>query len=744
MINPQKQQELDDNIEFLRGQFSGLNQQIKLPHSLNSEMLRYKLDNLDLIEEKPKKKYAWLKPLIGVAACFVVVFGSVFALRGTEEQLKSAAPMESPDSTENAAPSPMLARSAKLPMAAANDARADGDAVYASDYTQVRDAVFSINGGYDSYNYVPAPAAFSTENDALQEAPAMDVVEERALEKSADFSAKSNPASAAAGFSETNVQEQGVDEADIVKTDGKYLYSYVQKNTTTRCPTIFIADAKKMNVASKIELEDTDINEFYISGDRLITVGYNNNAVPYTVLPQDTIVKSTDDSIYKGIEKLRGQSTDAKAYSSGDRGISYYGNSTVETVIYDISDREHPQKVKSFSQDGDYTSSRVMDGVLYLISNRYVAPSFDNRNSPMTDLVPIVYDSTEGGAKLLPASKIAIAPNSKSSSYAVVSTLDVNSGKADTQAVLGGSGGVYMSAHSLYVYDTLYKDYVENNQSYQDTNIIKFDVDKTKLTLGKTGKVSGYTDGQFAFSEYKGNLRVATTADLTNGKSSNNVYVLNENMQQIGALEGLAPEERIYSVRYLEDMAYVVTFRETDPLFAIDLSNPQSPKLLGQLKIPGFSEYLHPVDAHTLLGIGQSANSSGVTDGLKLSLFDVSDPLNPKELNVYNLGGQGSDSAALYNHKAVMFHPEQKLVGFSAFVYNASGGQPAYYLFRYDREKGFTLEKSIGIGDAAPYTAFSDVTRSLYIGNTLYAFSPEAVTSYDLKTFAQVQTLPLK
>lgn len=301
-----------------------------------------------------------------------------------------------------------------------------------------------------------------------------------------------------------------------------------------------------------------------------------------------------------------------------------------------------------------------------------------------------------------------------------------------------------MSAGNLYVYYTTYPNGVSQKHSYQQTNIIKFEAQRAKLTLQGTAAVDGYVDGQFAFSEYDGNLRIAATADMLDGTALNNVYVLDKDLRPIGLLKGLAPGERIYSVRYIGKMAYLVTFRQVDPLFAIDLSDPRAPKLLGQLKIPGFSEYLHPIDDKTLLGIGRGANAQGVESGLKLSLFDVSDPLSPKETHVYNFGASGSYSEALYNHKAVLFNAQRQLMAFPAAISTQNNRQDAYVVFRFDKQKGFTLEKSITHTAQNPHGAFHIINRGVYIGDTLYTFSADQIASHNLDTFADKGICELK
>ena len=216
--------------------------------------------------------------------------------------------------------------------------------------------------------------------------------------------------------------------------------------------------------------------------------------------------------------------------------------------------------------------------------------------------------------------------------------------------------------------------YQDISKELEKTVIHKIAINKDKMEYKAVGEVTGSVLNQFSMDETDGKFRIATTKnqiwsqymDEKEVQSYNNLYVLDENLRAIGSLENLAQGERIYSVRFMQNRAYMVTFQQTDPLFVIDLSNPQSPKVLGKLKIPGFSNYLHPYDDTTLIGIGKDTSEregGGVTTkGLKLSLFDVADVANPKEIDTYVMGGVGSDSIALNDHKAFLFSKEKNLL----------------------------------------------------------------------------------
>lgn len=735
-----RQEELQESLEFLRGRFEELNRDIKLPHSLDAQVLRVRLEEIDEIpKEKTGKVIRW-RAIASVAACFVVVLGAVWFINSGA--MKSAAPLDGPASAEAApadmpekAAADMAAPAVMSPEEAPSEepaapmmlsaAGAVDQAYYAADYTEIRDTIYALNQDMMLKGVFNSPTEL-----AFDGAVAADAVESAAPAAASGGMSRSAPAAGTGDYSGTNVQEEGVDEADIVKTDGKYLYSYVYQNTTSRFPAIYIADAEKMTLTATIEVGPS-IDEFYLDGDKLVTVGYTTVDLQ---LPKQTVVEATDDSL---VSESGTEADSARKMAGG----SWSGG--VQAKIYDISDPSAPREVRSFRQDGDYVSSRLIDGTLYLVSRKYVYADLTSKLTPMSDIVPIYFEGGVAAPRLLPADRIAIAPDCSSADYAVVSAINVRTGKSDTHAVLGGGDGIYMSTDNLYVYYKSWRNAACDSESYRRTGIVKFSASGGGLALEGTAWVDGVVDGQFAFSELDGNLRVATSAEYPVKGPSSSIYVLDRNMKLIGSLEGLAPGERIYSVRYLGEMAYIVTFRETDPLFAIDLSNPRAPKVLGQLKIPGFSEYLHPLGDGLLLGIGQSVDERGVTSGIKLSMFDISDPLTPKELYVYNFGSEGLWAEALSNHKAVLLDEKRSLFGFAV---DAGAGRviSSYYVFSYGKDAdGFTLRAKIS-HDTLGQSGFSNVNRGLYIGDVLYTFSPDWIASYSLDDFSQKDVLRLQ
>ncbi|CRF28942.1 Secreted protein containing C-terminal beta-propeller domain distantly related to WD-40 repeats [Mycobacterium tuberculosis] len=262
--------------------------------------------------------------------------------------------------------------------------------------------------------------------------------------------------------------------------------------------------------------------------------------------------------------------------------------------------------------------------------------------------------------------------------------------------------------------------------------------------------------------------------------SKNNIYVLNEAMKVVGKIEDLAPGERIYSVRYAGSRAYMVTFKNVDPLFVIDLKNPQAPKVLGQLKIPGYSDYLQPYDENHIIGFGKDAveastkKGSGFDagptayyQGMKLALFDVSDVAHPKELFKESIGDRGTHSELLNNHKALLFSKEKNLLAFPVTVMEvkdkSSSGTPedaakygeftfqGAYVYGLDLQKGFQLrgrithlsDEDLQKAGRQWYSSDRNVERLLFIGDTLYTASPDMLKANDLSTLTEIGSLKL-
>ena len=410
--------------------------------------------------------------------------------------------------------------------------------------------------------------------------------------------------------SETYLQVDDVDEADIVKTDGNYIY-YVTDNREVVILSAKDGETKKLSTVGSSDIENY-INDIYVKGDKLITVG--------------TIYKDDSDEPSSGI------------------------------VVYDISDRSNPKVLYDFSQTGSILSSRMVGDFVYLVTNDYVYRG--GRAVP-------VCGSTKSPEKL-EASDICCVPHPRTSSYIVISAVDISSGsqgKSATKAVLGASEEIYCNDHNLYCTSMEWTD--DSNTYY--TRIVRAGLDGLKVKIDATAAVRGYIDSQFSMDERDGYFRIATTSERA-GMDVNNLYVLDSKLKESGKVTGFARNESIKAVRFIGEKAYVITYEAIDPLFIIDLSDPEKPVIEGEVKIDGFSTLLIPVNESRLLGIGHATGDNGYggeyDSGLKLALFDISDPSEPKVLDSKEF--KDMSSIAQYDHHALMVNGD---AGYFAIPY---------------------------------------------------------------------------
>ncbi len=547
----------------------------------------------------------------------------------------------------------------------------------------------------------------------------------KAADSPVSNSAQSDATNSSSDYSTTNTQVQGIDEADIVKTDGKYIY--ISGNNAVRIVSTDSNGALKESAVIKLPQNKT-VAEIYIDENRLVLMGSRYETQNNT-LPEQ---KSTSNTpIEKDIQVTTDIAPDAKLYMP----YRYKNYSFVD--IYDISDHQNPKFIKGHEMEGGYQSSRKNGDIVYLVTNTYV----------YNDIVlPYMRDTIVSNKhEALPINDIMILPEGKSFGYLVISAINIsNNEKTQVEAIAASGHIMYMNNSSLYL--------VGNNYNGQST-ITKFNIDKMNIGYAGSGKVDGYVLNQFSMDEYNGYFRIATTWN-----SENNLFVLDNSLNICGSVTGLAKGEQIYSVRFMGDKGYIVTYRTMDPLFVFDLSDPKNPKVTGELKIPGFSNYLHPVGENLILGIGQDtyeiykkdSNGKEVVvgtrqGGIKLSLFDVSDMGKPKEISNYVLGDSGSYSEAFYNHKAVMYDKNNNNIVFDASITDTSNNnrQGAAVINLANNKinlKGILeyIQPEI-YGTYIPYGR-----RNLYIGDKLYYIQDGIVSSYNYKTLEKIDTLMLK
>jgi inhibitor of cysteine peptidase len=613
-------------------------------------------------------------------------------------------------------------------------------------------------------------------------APQMGMAESAVAKGVAVPAAASVITGGSADHSTTNVQVTGVDEPDFVKNDGKYIYVITGQ-------TLAIVDAypaASASVVSKTPIGDSP-RDLFIDGNRLVL---------FATGTQDTNTSSSSDS----------------AVPAGHmKAMPYYYRSSLpvtHALFYDISDRAHPKVLKDYTIDGDYIDARLIGSNLYLVTREQVYTYNTDRIT-----VPAVRE----GSKTVIAPDVYYFDNpERQYAFTMISSFDITSAKEkEARTYLVGSGNLlYVSENAMYItyqkYHNVYRtmraepvialddvrvgtgtsasgisspvlwedfnkmsetekqafiadmknteqELIRNKEIDQTTTAIhKIAISNGAITYIAKGEVPGILESQFSMDEYKNNLRVATTSSVYTTRSSyeyNNVFVLDSSMKTIGSLTHIAEQEKIYSARFIGDRLYMVTFKRIDPFFVIDLSNPSSPKILGKLKIPGYSDYLHPYDATHIIGVGKETGTNdwgGVsTKGLKIALFDVTDVEHPTQIDKVEIGDSGTDSAALSDHKAFLFDKAKNLlviparvVKNQATVADTKGvSQPniwyGAYVFGVKPETGFTLRGTVehGTGSDRYYyygSSANEVKRSLYIGDVLYTLSSKKILANSL------------
>lgn len=739
-MQPDKDQELEQELTYFRNQFNELNHQIQLPNSLEPENM---IKLLDGIEPNPqadthKTHLIKLKPLISLAACFLIVIGSVFAFKTIEDQ---SAIMESAEFAEageiqhdSAAPMPQAVKESleNVPNADQNliEQKAaasgfqsvkpamehiDGEAFYADNYTQLRDTAFDLCGGIESF------AAEDMAEDATIDDAAFEI--ERSLYGAHSMPAPASPVMksrsfVAEGFSSDNHGET------IVKTDGKFIYSFVECNSTNEAPILYIINSSNRQITAKIPLKE-DLLEFYVSGDRLITVGDAVDAVPPEKLPDVTIVGATDDYLVKQINQTNAQQ---------DASISRMdGIVSVQASIYDISDRNNPQIVKTFAQDGTYLSSHLKNGTLYLISNYNIYPEFGMLQTPLSHLVPAIYDSDSDSAQLIDANEIMISPYSNRSSYTVMTSLDVKTGESDVQSVFGGSDGIYFLNDSLYLYVSD-NQILSNSENNETTHIMQFSYANKQIQYDAVGTIPGYIQDLSSLNESNGFLQVFAMTNLNSGNLVNNLYVLDSAMKQVGVLENVVKDDNITSIQYMNNIIYLFTQGQINRLFTVDVSNPKKPVLLSEQNLSDFTaETLYPVKEEDLLfALGRDSKNT-----LKLNVFDVKNPAQPAALDFYAFSGDYIDSEALNDQDVILFDKTHNQIGFPTQYVDHKGNEiDSFSMLSYNKQNGLTLMKTLQHDT-------NDINQGLVAGDVVYTFSPEEIVGYNVNTLQQTVSIQL-
>ncbi len=528
-------------------------------------------------------------------------------------------------------------------------------------------------------------------------------------DRSSSFTSGALKALDATEYSKTNIQVQGVDEADVVKTDGEYIYVI----SGQRVLIVKAYPAEEAAVLSKITV-DGALNQIFINQQRLV-VFYEN-----------------------------------------------YSNSETKTFIriYDVSDKEDPSFKREIAVEGHYFSSRMIGDYVYvitikgawLINDEVVTPRICYEEQVKTVLATDIYYSDIVDYGYMYTTIVAV-------------NVQEDGQEPNDETVLSGySTSIYVSMENIYLAMC----------SADKTVLHRIHIENGEISYASDGEVRGTVLNQFSMDEYEGFFRIATTSQVESSalnwfallNTQNNIYTLNMDLEIVGKIESIAPGERIYSARFMGDTFYLVTFRKIDPLFVIDLSNPYNPKILGELEITGYSDYLHAYDENHLIGIGKETIPADEGDfswyqGVKISLFDVTVMSEPKELAKFEIGDRGTDSPVLRDHKAFLFDKEKNLLVIPVAVAKIDesqypNGVPPYtqgeiiwqgaYVFTVslELEEKILLKGTIThVENGNMYDTSHYITRTLYIDDVLYTISNSKIKMNSLADLSEINELNL-
>ena len=523
-----------------------------------------------------------------------------------------------------------------------------------------------LSANYRQYNYSNRNKAF---DGIFEDAEMSSMVE--------DSSGATN--STSSNYSKTNVQVEGVDEADIIKTDGTNIYMFKKG-------TLYVLD-KNLKLVNEKTFEQTYIDGLYITSDRIVVLSSKE---------ADNIDKWT-----------------------------YGGYNTIEVIR--VLDKTSLKVTREVSLKGYLRDSRLIGDDFYFITSLSLYSDENVKSYPEYE------DSiTNNGMKTLNCTDIYYVEKYTGTYYINVCAFNIKDNEeANVESFLGMDTTIYCSLNNMY--------FVNSNNRYDDSKIeiLKMKIDKSKMKMESRATLAGDINDQFSLDEYNGYLRVATTEyleydgwfDADDDRKINHLFVLNDKMEVVGKTDDFGADEDIHSVRFIGNVGYVVTFREIDPLFVMDLSDPNNPTIKGELKVPGYSAYLHPYDETHIIGIGYNVESNGYggvrNTNMKMSMFDVSDLSNPKELYSVDIGkGKYVSSSITYNHKALLYDKERSLIGFPI----SESGTDGFVIYKIENDgfkKVVSKEKN---------TKYSMIRKIIYIEDVVYALGSDEITSFDLYT----------
>jgi uncharacterized secreted protein with C-terminal beta-propeller domain len=540
----------------------------------------------------------------------------------------------------------------------------------------------------------------------------------------APASPQASASPAAPAFSQTNVQEAGVDEPDIVKTDGRTVFAIADGELHA----IDVTGAAPRLVGT-LKLDGAYGHQLLLHGDRLLVMSNSYGGVP---IAADVIVSA----------------------------------SQVVISEIDVSDPAAMQVRRTMTMEGALVDARLTGGTARVVvgaSPSPIRPAAIGRASLRSFVPQTVLRSRVSGRtfrrSVVGCDEVRHPRRFSGLDLLTVLTIDLDKGlfNVDRDAIMAGAQTVYASPTGLYVASQHYSPALEAGRAIPQgsrTDISRFDTSRPDVTsFASSGSVAGFVLNQYSMSEFDGALRVASTDEPAwfegqqAGESQSYVSVLAEHgrsLDLLGRADGLGRGERIYAVRFVGDKGYVVTFRQVDPLYTLDLSKKTDPRVVGELKLLGFSAYLHPISDDLLLGVGQDASAEGRTLGTQLSLFDVSDPRQPARKAGVSLGG-GASSSAEFDPHAFLFWKPSSLAVIPLSTYGARGqdfsGAVGFRIGAASIAEVGRITHPADPGQSDP-VYMPDIGRSLVIGDALYTLSYAGLAANRLDTLASLSFTP--
>ena len=665
-------------------------EEIELPESLSKENIMKKIKESGV---KQKKKVKLFPRVVAAAAVFAVVATGAFAVHDRSFGSNRPVSFEDVRTTEEI----------QNETAPENQKVTEKTTYSSIDVGTKKVALSKFKSEKDLNNYF-SNLAKKTENKTYFEeffnvgikknAASADMAPTEAAHGNTGNTADQSSSSS---FGKTNTQVSGVDEADVIKNDGNYLY-------VVSGGKLSIIDAKTMKLASQTEFKSEnskngiDVFEIYVNGDRLVV---------------------------NGREYEKSDAGDYEGYTYGTKCCVFYKVLNSISIVYDISDRENVREIRRVRQDGEVISTRMIGTYLYIATGY----SPDLEGGKKKDYTPAV-----DGTKLTNNDVYVQSKDSGDSSYIVLSGYDTANEKSEVSSVSVLESGyeVYCSKDTFYVASDSY------NEKYSrcTTTIHAFSLKDGKVAYKNSGSVPGSLDDQYMMDQNGEYFRIATNDyNYKTDLDVSSLYVLDGEMNVIGKLENIAKDEQIKSVRFMGNTAYVVTFKNTDPLFAIDLSKPNEPKILGSVKLPGFSEYLHPISENLLVGIGYDGDEEDADfNKVKISLFDVSDKKNPKELDSHIIKNASCD--VNYSSKSFLTIDENTF-GIPVYYYVANGGKLVFKTFTVENGKFGEKGNYIHSGNSNG----SNIFRGTFIGDYIYTVDDTTVKQFNMKTEEELAAL---